>query len=899
MSPMAILEEIFQQAVDLPPQERAGFLRRRCAGDDRLRAEVQTLLDHDLLAAESFLQQPPLSAVRHPAGDDGLPARVGRYQILRKIGEGGMGIVYEARQDDPQRTVALKIVRPGWARSSLLRRFRQEALVLGQLQHPGIACIYEADTARLTSAVGTFEQPYFAMELIRGETVTAWADARKLDLHGRLRLIEQVCEAVEYAHAQGVIHRDLKPANILVDESGRPRILDFGVARVTVGDRSGGPVADRSWAGLDAQSLTLHTDVGQIVGTLSYMSPEQMSGDPDEIDGRCDVYSLGVILYELLTGRLPHDVRHCAIGEAARIVREEEPSRLSTINTLYRGDIETIVAKAIEKDRQRRYPRVAVLAEDLRRFLRHEPIVARPPRWGYRLHKFARRNAGLVAGLAAAFVMLVLALIGTSWGLWQASQQRDQALNEAAKALAMNDFLVGMLRSADPRLSSYSQVTVQDVLDQASNRVKSGALADQPQIEANVRSALGTTYMSLGLYPSAGPHLERALALRRGAREGPSEDLARSLNELGELRLYQARNEEAESLLNEALQMRVAVFGERHAAVAATLNNLAEAAMARDDATGAEALLRRALAIVEDAEGEERWVTANVYNNLAVLLRQLRRYDEAEDAYRAALPIHRDLFGDGSATVAATLNNLGLLLAYRGEYERARPLYEEALAIRRQVLGDTHPEVATSLNALGGIYDMTGDTAAAEDFYRRALDIRRLRLPKDHPALSLSLANLASALLSLGRLAEAETAERESLEIARSAWPAGHPEIGHRQAYLGRILLEQGRWPEAEENLRQGLEALGAKVPPGDWERNGFDASLGAVLVRTGRLEEAEPVLRACYQAMSRDADAQQPWQREWRQRTAGYLVELYTALGRPEETQQWQQRAGSEAASP
>ena len=344
-----------------------------------------------------------------------MPERIGRYRILGIIGEGGMGVVYEAEQEDTSRRVALKVIRPGMVTRALMRRFRHEALVLGQLRHPGIAQIYEADT----TDHGEGGQPFFAMELVVGEPLLAHTHANKLGVDERLALFARVCDALNHAHQKAVIHRDLKPDNILVEcDGGRPKILDFGVARAT---------------DADLQTVSEQTSFGQLVGTVPYMSPEQAAGDPAELDIRSDIYALGVILFELLADRLPYPVKGKLIHEAVRVIRHDEPSRLSAVNRSFRGDVETIVAKALEKEAGRRYQSASELAEDIRRFLRDEPIVARPPTLGYQLRKFARRNRVLVSLLTLSLFILVLGVVGTGVGFVQASRARDIALERKAE----------------------------------------------------------------------------------------------------------------------------------------------------------------------------------------------------------------------------------------------------------------------------------------------------------------------------------------------------------------------------------------------------------------------------------------------------------------------------------
>jgi WD40 repeat protein len=382
------VEVLFQQAVDLDPERRSAFLDEQCGGDLNLRAAVEELLHFDAKAqsAPDFLQS-PADDVRAglPVRAKAMPASFGHYRILRLYGEGGMGTVYEAEQDNPRRTVALKVIRPGLVSPEHVKRFSHEAEILARLQHSGIAQVYEA-------GIGEDGRPFFALELIRGMPLDEYARSHGLDAAARLELLARVCDAVQHAHDRGVIHRDLKPGNILVDESGQPKVLDFGVAHVTAAD---------------LLTTSSRTQTGQLLGTLSYMSPEQIAADPTRLDGRSDVYTLGVILFELLAHRLPYHLDQLPVHEVARVIQQQEPSRLGSITALYRGDVEIIAAKALEKDKTRRYASAGDLASDIRRFLRGEPIVARPASALYQLRKFARRHKGLVAGAFGIFASLL------------------------------------------------------------------------------------------------------------------------------------------------------------------------------------------------------------------------------------------------------------------------------------------------------------------------------------------------------------------------------------------------------------------------------------------------------------------------------------------------------------
>ena len=466
------VETLFHQASDLPPDERRALLDAACRDDPGLRAEVERLLADDAQLREAegegeFLNSP---LVRSPhagrvsdeeggrgpeetlasgsPGPSGLlppvPMRIAHYRILRLLGEGGMGVVYEAEQDRPRRSVALKLVRPGLASPALLRRFAHEAQILARLQHPGIAQIYEA-------GLGDDGQPFFAMEFIRGLPLGEFADRQGLDLAARLGLVARVCDAVHHAHNRGVIHRDLKPANILVEETGEPKVLDFGVARATDADL------------LTAAGLTR---TGQLLGTPRYMSPEQVAADPDAIDQRADVYALGVILFELVAHRLPYQLENRPLAEAARLIQEQDSPRLGSLDPELRGDVETIVAKALEKDPARRYQSAATLAEDLRRWLAHKPILARPPSALYHLGKFARRNKALVGGVAATVAALVLGLVGTI--LFAVGEAKQRGLAEQNARAALAERREALFQAYRARLSAAAAaISAHDVADAA------------------------------------------------------------------------------------------------------------------------------------------------------------------------------------------------------------------------------------------------------------------------------------------------------------------------------------------------------------------------------------------------------------------------------------------------
>ncbi|MBT8484144.1 MAG: protein kinase [Phycisphaerales bacterium] len=415
-----LVETIFIAACELPPARRRTLLEERCGDDPIVCAAVEAMLAADDESGNASLSAPTLPSVdltrlvghAPDRREQSIPERIGHYRIVRECGHGGMGVVYEAEQDSPQRRVALKVLRTGLVSRELLRRFRYEAEVLGRLQHPGIGQIFEAGSFD----VGEGGQPFFAMEYIEGASLIEHAATNELDVKGRLELIVRVCDAVHYAHQRGVVHRDLKPDNVLIDGQGNPKVLDFGVARMT---------------DADVQMTTIRTDVGQLIGTLQYMSPEQATGNSSALDTRSDIYSIGVMLYELLADRLPYSLRKMTVPQSLRVIQEDTPSRLSTYDVVFRGDVETIVGKCLEKEPERRYQSASELAEDIRRYLRDEPIAARPPSAMYQLRKFARRNRALVGGIAGVLVAIVLGIVGM--GIFAVQSGRNAA---AARAQA-------------------------------------------------------------------------------------------------------------------------------------------------------------------------------------------------------------------------------------------------------------------------------------------------------------------------------------------------------------------------------------------------------------------------------------------------------------------------------
>ncbi len=824
-----LIKQIFEEAADLPPESRGEWLRRRCGTDSRLHAEVAVLLDADSKAQTGFL---PTQSTQLPS--ESTPARIAHFQIVRRIAEGGMGAVFEGRQDHPRRTVALKVIRVAMASESIRRRFEYEVQILGQLKHPGIAQIYEAGTYN----DGTGTVPYFAMEYVQGRTLIDFANHQKLKARDRLSLLAEVCDAVQHAHQKGVIHRDLKPANILVELNGsapQPKILDFGVARATH---------------CDIQQVTMHTEPGQIVGTLSYMSPEQVAGNPDQIDVRSDVYSLGVILYELLADQLPYNIVGRSISEAGAIIREQEPSRLSSIHSVYRGDVETIVVKALAKEKERRYQSPSELAEDIRRYLRDEPIIARPTSRAYQIRKFAKRNKGIVAGVAAVFVILIAGIIGVSIAFLRATKAEKTALLSseesrrlAVKATAVSNFLQEMLSSADPAQSLGREVTVLHVLEEAAKKIDSGMLKDQPELESELQATVGTTYLALGRYAEAEPPLRAALETRKALHQGAHRDIATSLDQLGSVVLNLGRHAEATALHRQTLDMLRQLHGERHVEVASAMQSY------------------------------------------AAVLRAQGKYNEAEPLYRKALEIRRELLGEDHLDVAQSINSLGLLLQNKNDYAGAEKYFREALAMRRKLLGDPHPVVADALNNLANLLHLRNNDEEAEALLKEALEMRKRLLGSRHPQIAQSTNNLAVFFHDKAEHAKAEPLFREALAIWRETLPAKHADIGNAAAGLGATLIAlKKNYPEAETILREAHDIRNATLPERHPGRFTAMSALGAALAGQGKFEEAEILAVGAYTGLKDQASVPSKSKSIARER----IVQMYEWWGKPDLAEEW-----------
>ncbi|HEX4440247.1 MAG TPA: serine/threonine-protein kinase, partial [Thermoanaerobaculia bacterium] len=742
------------------------------------------------------------------------PTEIGEFQILSVLGKGGMGVVYEALQRDPERRVALKVLRGGRLADEMqLRLFRREAQTLARLIHPNIAAIYEA--GRTGDGLS-----FFTMELVRGEPLDKYVLERMggdrpspAQLRERLRLFATICRAVAYAHQRGVIHRDLKPSNILVigdpqgsspsiSISGPPvptvKILDFGLARMTDND-------------VEATQLSR---IGDIRGTLAYMSPEQARGDTREIDLRSDVYSLGVTLYETITGRFPYDVRTSSLMGVLKIIIDEPPKPLQQA---FKGgykldpDLWTITEKALEKEPDRRYVSADALAEDIERYLANRPILAHPPSTAYQVRKLVSRHRFGFATAAGFLAVLVAGAILLAVQADRIRRERDRATQEAARATAINQFLQKTLGAADPWQRGSFGVTLVDALKQSEKQVH-GSFKGQPLVEADVLVAIARTYHGLGEYADAERLLRSALATRIAAEGRETDGVAEALATLGGTLQVQRKADESEKLLRESLAIREKLHGRESREAAETLNELARTLVNKSAYKEAETLAREGLAIRERLAGPRSSEAADSHRTLCSLYTDQEEWKRALEECGIQVAIRRDLHDDGPE-LGGALNDVGVVQTQLGDYDAAEKTFAEAMVIHRRVLGEDHPEYASGLENIGNIWYRKGEYAKTAEQLEKVLAIRRHALGEDAEPVGRTMANLASVYMSSGNDAAALPKFRDGLVRLEKFLGPDHPDVASVLTSEAGALLHLGRLDEAEAVVRRALAIRVAKFP--------------------------------------------------------------------------------------
>ncbi|QYK49434.1 MAG: serine/threonine protein kinase [Phycisphaeraceae bacterium] len=795
---------ILTAALGVSRAEREQMVVAACEGDPALESKVRKLLAASDMST-GFLDRPALTSHSDIAAR--VPDAVGSYLVVGVLGAGGMATVYEAVQENPHRRVALKVMHQSMTNTDAYLRFRIETETLARLRHPGIAQIYEAGTAQLGLPTPS---PFFAMELVpEASTITEHARSRNLSLRDRVAMFASVCDAVLHGHQHGVIHRDIKPGNILVGPDGVPKVIDFGIARTTGAASGPNP------------GITAQTRSTSLLGTLNSMSPEQCAS-PDSIDVRSDVYSLGVVLYELVTDRLPHDLSKRSIPEAIRIITQEPVPDAGKFRPEARGDLSAIIAKALEKDRENRYVGAAALAADLRRWLAFEPIEARPATAAELIRKFIRRNPPLAGAIGFAAIALIAGTAVSARFAYVATKARDQALQREQELEAITEFQGSLLRGIDvadmgdrlraslaervaelARLSPESDPSSQpphdaltafarltDPVNFTSIAVRSlresilaryaasidTQFAAQPHTRARLLQQLAETMNTLGLYNDAEPTLRTALELRRETFGENHPDTLQSLHALGSLLSTLGRNDEAVEILKDAHARRAALFGRDHQLTLRTGTSLGGAYRRLGNLDEAHRVWSETLRSQRIVLGDDHPDTLRTLNNVGIVLAMQNRPEDAEACWRELLERRRRTLGEDHPEYRSAMSNLGVLLQDQGKFSEARELMEHALASDRRTYGDTHKHTLVAIAQLASLLIASGDLPGAETLQRECYAGRVATLGPEHPDTLRALASLGAILNARGDKAQAIEHIARAHDLQRSTLGESHPD---------------------------------------------------------------------------------------------------------------------------
>lgn len=909
---------IFSRALEMEGADREAFVQEACGDNAEVLKRVRRLLQ----AAErttNFLEVSAIASVEaRPAS---VPQAVGNYLVVGVLGVGGMATVYEAVQENPHRRVAIKVLHEGMTRPDTLMRFRLETQTLARLRHPGIAQIYEAGVDSLGDSTPS---PFFAMELIpEALTITSFASKNHLPLRDRLEMFIGVCDAVLHGHQNGVIHRDIKPGNVLVGPDGRAKVIDFGIARA---------------AGPGGESLTGETDERKLIGTLNAMSPEQCV-DPSSIDVRSDVYSLGVLLYELVTGKPPHDLSRCSLPEAVRVIAEREPPAAGVVCPQARGDLEAIIAKAMEKDRANRYSGAGELASDLRSYLNNQTVIARRSGVVERARKFARRNPALTGTVGVAAATLFIGAIVSTLLAVAANRARDAALQRERELEIVTEFQESMLRGLDVAgmgdqlresilaklgavgegeeekapssqkeqwnqtlgrlnfttiaIESFNRSVLQRYVTSIHER-----FAGQPLLRARLLQQLASTMNTLGLHAEAMPLLVEALELR-GNELGPDHaDTLQTRHALGSVLSTLGRFDEAETELREAYERRRAVFGPDDRGALASGTSLGGVYRRLNRLDDAERVWTDTLARQRRLFGDDDPSTLRMLNNIGVLFAVQGRFDKAEQSWRELLDRRRRLLGPDHPDYLSSLGNLGNLLLDQGRYGEATPLLVESLAADRRRYGDAHATTLVSMSMLVTLYMESGDLESAESLGRECLAGRVATLGQDHLDTLASMATLGAILFRRGDTADGERMMRDALSGQVGVVGEFHPATMGTMTHLVDALRSAGRIDDAIAAASRLIAASRASKDP---LAPGPALSVyGALLLDSGNSEEALGPLKEGYALVVHAFGPVHPQTRAAAKRLAAYYDKVHgqsPGAGYDKEAAKW--RAIAEKAKP
>lgn len=930
------IKKIFSKAIELDGGEREQFLRQSCKNDPGILQEVESLIRaHEAQGPlDQSIDEIKSTAISGWNQADRQGAIVGPYKIRKELGRGGMGNVYLAERVDEQfrQQVALKLLHTGFTNENQIRRFLAERQILASLNHDNIAGL-------LDGGITEHGQPWFAMEYVEGQSIDQFCNSRRLTVHQRLELFLNVCKTIGYAHRQLVVHRDLKPSNIMVKKDGTVKLLDFGIAKVLNRDD------------VNPEQAPV-TKTGLLPLTPAYASPEQVKGEV--VTTASDIYQLGMILYELLSGRRPYDVTGRTPSELEEIICEQEPTRPSTAITQHsenntgspatpvpegaghpseprllqkklRGDLDTIILKALRKEPGRRYSSAEQFAEDIERYLAGLPVTAHPDSHSYRIRKFIRRHKIGVASIAAFVLLLAGYAVTITWHSQRTHAALEQARQEAAKAEQVTGFLMGMFESGRPGEMPSDNITARELLDRGIE--EANRLDDQPEIQAQMYEVVGRVNLSLGQFNKAESPLEKSLEIRKAHFGAHHPETARSLHHMG---LYHHRTgdyKKADRLIREALDIRQSYFGNEDIAVASSLNSLADLLHSTGNYDEAETIYRQVLPLRRELLGEEHHDVNSTLYRLGNLLQDLGRYDEAEEKLkqsieltkklkgerhldtasnmislalllrnqgklseaeqmnRQGLEIYREVLDEDHPYIAAAINNLAVILYDSEEYDQAIPLYYEALERYRAMLGNEHAGIATMIDNLGAAYSRSGNLRQAETLYSESLAMRLNLLEPEHPDVARSMNNLGSVLRRMGQLEESEHFLTQAIDIRRSKLGKNHPALARSMTHLARVYREQNKPGIAESLIREALAIRQAAYPDGHPEIAESLKLLGACLLDSENYNGAEKYLLKAFSMLKANAD-ERP--RFWKE-TLEQLVQLYRAWERPGQATEYQ----------
>jgi serine/threonine protein kinase/tetratricopeptide (TPR) repeat protein len=815
-------KDIFLDLIrNVPPSEWDVPLKEACGDDAGLLRRVEGLLDAHVRAG-SFLDEPAVAGdVTVPVRSETTGSRVGPYKLLEAIGEGGMGTVYMAEQTEPvRRRVALRVIKPGMDTEQVIARFEAERQALALMDHPNIAKVLDAGATESG-------RPYFVMELVRGIPITDYCDREQLSITDRLELFVLVCRAVQHAHQKGVIHRDLKPSNVMVtviDGAAIPKVIDFGVAKAI---------------GTTLTERTLHTGFHQFVGTPLYTSPEQADLSGVDVDTRSDIYALGVLLYELLTGTTPFDpetFRQAAFDEMRRMIREDDPPKPSTrlsslgatrttvsanrksdarhLDRAVRGELDWIVMKALEKDRRRRYETANDFASDVMRYLTDKPVEACPPSAFYRFTKYARRNR--VALTTATLVGLAL-VAGTVVSAWQAvratragtlaRRKESEARNAAAESKAVLEFLVNdLLEATEPEKAMGQDVKVSEVLANAEKKIDA-AFADQPLVEAGVRHALAVAFHGLGRYADALRHVSRAHDLRLTLLGSEHSDTMSSADEIVDLLNHLGKSEEARELDKRTLERRRLVLGPEHPATLKANINLAVTLNAQGEPAEARELLQQVLELQSRTLGPEHPSTLSTMTRLADVLNEQGEHDKAFKLLVQTVDVRQRVLGPEDPRTLDSVESVARHLGSVHKHDEARKIFEQTLEIRRRILPPEHPGTLAVMGDLAIELAELNRLEETRQLFQQILEIRRRTLPLEHPRTLGTMHNLGKVLADLGRNEEARAFYEQTLEIRRRKLGEENRWTLASMQGLARVLHNQGKHDAARRLIERTLES--------------------------------------------------------------------------------------------